>query len=119
MSKKVKEHVIFLLFSLYSRKKYLYEEYINSCSRIFQIQITENNKSTTNTNTKTKTNNKQSTQKNQSTPVKNNHFENKIRKNKDIQDKKDLIIIQKMNPKQKNDYIKIKHTLNVLSKRMK
>ena len=113
ISKKVKEKVIFLLFSLYSRKKYLYEEYINSCSRIFQIK--ENNKSTTNT----KTNNKSSTQKNQSTPSKSNHFENKIRKNKDIQDKKDLIIIQKMNPKQKNDYIKIKHTLNILSKRMK
>ena len=117
ISKKVKEKVIFLLFSLYSRKKYLYEEYINSCSRIFQIQITENNKSSTTT---TKTNNKSPTQKNQSAAlIKNNHYENKIRKNKDIQDKKDLIIIQKMNPKQKNDYIKIKHTLNVLSKRMK
>ena len=113
VSKKIKEKVIFLLFTLYSKKKYLYEEYINSCSRIFQIQVTENNKSTNNK----KTNNQSLTQKNQE-PVKN-YIQNKIIKNKDIRNKKDLIIIQKLNTKQKNDYIKIKQTLNILSKRMK
>jgi hypothetical protein len=113
ISKKIKEKVIFLLFTLYSRKKYLYEEYINSCSRIFQIEVKENNKSTNNK----KTNNKSSIQKNKE-PVMAN-YENKIKKNKDIQNKKELIILQKFNSKQKNDYIKIKHTLNLLSKRMK
>lgn len=113
VSKKIKEKVIFLLFSLYSKKKYLYEEYINSCSRIFQIQITENNKTTSNT----KTNNRSSIQKNQES--RRNNYQNKSMKNKDIKNKKELIIIQKFNPKQKNDYIKIKHTLNLLSKRMK
>ena len=113
ISKKVKEKVIFLLFNLYSKKKYLYEEYINSCSRIFQIQVTENNKTTANT----KTNNKTSTQKNKES--RKNNYQNKDIRNKDIKNKKELIFIQKLNPKQKNDYIKIKHTLNLLSKRMK
>ena len=117
ITKKLKEKIIFLLFTLYSKKKYLYEEYINSCSRIFQIQITENDKATANTKTNnTKTNNKSSIQKNQQ--PKKNYFENKIIRNKGIQNKKDLIIIQKLNTKQKNDYIKIKHTLNLLSKRI-
>jgi Flp pilus assembly protein TadD len=50
--------------------------------------------------------------------TKKNHSQNKIRRNKENKDKKDLIIIKKLNPKQKNDYIKIKHTLNILSKKI-
>lgn len=107
ISKKLKEKVILLLFSLYSMKKYLYEEYINSCVRIFKIKISENNKPTE--NSKVGTNNKSSIRKN-----------NSINTNeKIIENKKDLIILKKLNPSQKEEYLKIKHTLNILSKKIK
>ncbi len=124
ISKKLKEKVILLLFSLYSMKKYLYEEYINSCSRIFDIKITENDKSGANSkvgtnnksgvNSKIGTNNKSGA--NKLLTYKNN---SKNTKDKIIQNKKELIILKKLNPQQKNEYIKIKHTLNILSKKIK
>jgi hypothetical protein len=124
ISKKLKEKVILLLFSLYSMKKYLYEEYINSCSRIFDIRITENNKAEANSkigtnnksgvNSKVGTNNKSGS--NKLLTRKNN---SKNTKDKIIENKKELIILKKLNPQQKNEYIKIKHTLNILSKKIK
>lgn len=124
ISKKLKEKVILLLFSLYSMKKYLYEEYINSCARIFDIKITENDKSGANSkvgtnnksgvNSKIGTNNKSGA--NKLLTYKNN---SKNTKDKIIENKKELIILKKLNPQQKNEYIKIKHTLNILSKKIK
>jgi len=124
ISKKLKEKVILLLFSLYSMKKYLYEEYINSCVRIFDIRITENNKAEANSkvgtnnksgvNSKVGTNNKSGA--NKLLTRKNN---SKNTKDKIIENKKELIILKKLNPQQKNEYIKIKHTLNILSKKIK
>lgn len=124
ISKKLKEKVILLLFYLYSMKKYLYEEYINSCVRIFDIKITENNKSGTNskvgTNNKSSVNNKVGTNNKSGANKLLTHKNNsKNTKDKIIENKKELIILKKLNPQQKNEYIKIKHTLNILSKKIK
>jgi hypothetical protein len=124
----LKKKVISLLYSLYSKKKTLYKEYLNSCDRIFQIKSKENNKQSQQKNqeqlNKEKKNQEKLNQERLNKEKKNQekqriYIENKIKKNKKIEEKKDLIFIKKLNSQQKTEFIKIKNTLNVLTKKIK